>query len=91
MEPEFVHGTLMIDNDGAVTDTMFCDERKVKVTVILKPGTLGDYTSFDHTKIWKAYQGVKDRIETIVKEKFSGLPTENCTLTLEKADLPTHH
>jgi hypothetical protein len=91
LEQEFIHGTLMIDNDGVVTDTLYCDDRKVKVTVIIPSGALGDYTSFDHTKIWKAYQSVKERIEAIVKERFSGLPTENCTITLEKTDLPTRH
>jgi hypothetical protein len=91
LEPEFIHGTLTIDNDGAVTDTLYCDDRKVKVTVVIPPGALGDFTSFDHQKIWKAYQSVKTGIEAIVKEKFSGLPTESCTITLEKSDLPTRH
>lgn len=91
MDQEFIHGTLAIDKDGAVTDTIYCDDRKVKITVIIPPGVLGDYTSFDHQKIWPAYRAVQDRIEAIVKEKFSGLPTENCTITLSKSDLPTRH
>ncbi len=91
MEAEFIHGTLAIDNDGTVTDTLYCDDRKVKVTVVIPAGTLGDYSSFDHQKIWRAYQTVRDRIEDIVKEKSSGIPTENCTITLDKSDLPTRH
>ncbi len=91
MESELTHGTLASATAGAVTDTLYCDDRKVKVTVVIPPGALGDFTSFDHQKIWRAYQAVKDRIEAIVKEKCSGLPTESCTITLEKSDLPTLH
>ncbi len=91
MEPEFTHGTLAIDKEGAVTDTVYCGEQKIKVTVIIPPGVLGDFTSFDHQKIWSAYRAVKERIEEIVKEKCSGVPTESCSITLEKADLPTRH
>ncbi len=90
MEQEFIHGTLNIDNDGVVTDTLFCDDRKVKVTVIIPQGALGDFTSFDHQMIWRAYKAAQSRVEALVKEKCSGLPTENCTITLEKLDLQTH-
>jgi hypothetical protein len=91
LDPDFVHGTLAIDKDGVVTDTLFCDDKKVKVTVVIPRGVLGDYTSFEHQKIWSAYRAAQSRIEAIVKEKYSGLPTENCTLTIEKSDLPTQH
>jgi hypothetical protein len=90
LDAEFIHGTLAIDNDGVVTDTLFCDDRKVKVTVVIPQGALGDYTSFDHQKIWKAYRAAQGRVEELVKEKCAGLPTENCTITLEKSDLQTH-
>jgi hypothetical protein len=91
LEQEFIHGTLAIDKDGVVTDTMFCDDRKVKVTVVIPRGVLGDFSSFDHQQIWRVYRSMQERIEAIVKEKCAGLPTENCTITLEKSDLPTHH
>jgi hypothetical protein len=91
LESEFTHGTLAIDKEGVVTDTLYCDDRKVKVTVVIPQGVLGDFSSYDHQKIWHAYQTVRGRIEAIVKEKFSGLPTENGTITLEKADLQTPH
>ncbi len=91
MESEFTHGTVAIDKEGAVTDTLFCGEPKITVTVVIPPGVLGNFTSFDHTKIWSAYRAVKDRIEEIVKEKCAGLPTENCSITLEKSDFPTKH
>lgn len=90
MDAEFIHGTVAIDNEGVVTDTLLCDEGKVKVTVVIPHGVLGDYTSFDHQKIWRAYQAAKGRVEAAVREKFSGLPTESCTVTLDKADLLTH-
>ncbi len=90
MEQEFIHGTVAIDKDGVLTDTLFCDDRKVKVTVVVPQGALGDYTSYDHTKLWRSYQAMQKRIEAIVIEKCSGLPKENCTITLDKADLQTH-
>jgi len=91
LDQEFIHGTLAIDKDGSVTDTIYCDDRKVKITVIIPQGVLGDFTSFEHQKIWRAYRAVQDRIEAIVKEKFPELPTENGTITLTKSDLPTRH
>lgn len=91
MEPEFIHGTMAIDVEGAITAILYCNDRKVKVNVVIPRGLLGDFTSFDHQKIWKAYQAMQDRVEAIVKEKFSGLPTESCTIMLEKSDLPMRH
>lgn len=88
MEGEFTHATVAIDKDGAVTDTLLCNDGMVKVTVIIPPGVLGDFSSFDHQFIWPAYRAVQSRIEAIVKEKCGGgLPTESCTIRLEKADL----
>ncbi len=91
MEQEFTHDTVAIDNDGVLTDTLYCDDRKVKVTVVLPRGVLGDFTSFEHQKIWSAYRAMQQRIEAAVKEKCAGLPTESCTITLDKADLLTQH
>lgn len=88
MEPEFIHGTVAIGLDGAVTAVLYSNDRKVKVSVVIPNGVLGDFTSFEHPKIWKAYQSVQNRVETIVKEKCSGVPTEDCSITLDKSDLP---
>jgi hypothetical protein len=90
LEQEFIHGTLAIDKEGVATDTLFCDDRKVKVTVVIPSGVLGNFSSFDHQKIWSAYRAMQRRIEAIVKEKCSGFPTESCTITVEKSDLLTH-
>ncbi len=90
MDAEFTHGTVAIDNDGVLTDTLLFDDRKIKVTVVIPRGALGDYTSFDHQKLWQAYRTVQGRVETLVKEKFGGAPAESCTITLDKADLQTH-
>jgi len=90
LEAEFIHGTLAIANDGTVTDTIFFDDRKIKLSVVLPPGTLGDYTSFDHQWIWSAYRKAQNRIEAAVKAKFPEPPAENCTITLEKPDLAAH-
>lgn len=90
MDAEFTHGTVAIDKEGVLTDTLLCGEGKVKVTVVIPRGVLGDYTSFDHQKLWQAYRAAQGRVEAVVKEKFSGLPTESCTITLEKTDLQTH-
>jgi len=81
---------LAIDKDGVVTDTLYCDDKKVKVTAIIPRGVLGDFTSFEHQKIWSAYRAMQKRIEAVVKEKCAGLPTENCSVTIEKADLLAH-
>ncbi len=90
MDAEFTHGTVAIDKEGVLSDTLLCGEGKVKVTVVIPRGVLGDYTSFDHQKLWQAYRAAQGRVEAVVKEKFSGLPTESCTITLEKTDLQTH-
>lgn len=88
----FVHGTRSIDNDGNFTDPIFLDaEKTIKVTVIIPKGSLGDFTSYDHQKMWKAYNALQTRIEAIVKEKFPEPPAESCTITLEKADLAPAH
>jgi hypothetical protein len=90
LDAEFTHGTVAIDKNGVLTDTLLCGEAKVKVTVVIPQGALGDYTSFDHQKLWQAYRAAQGRVEALVKEKCSGLPTEACTITLEKSDLQTH-
>ncbi len=87
---EFIHGTLAIANDGTVTDTFYFDDKKIKVSVVMAPGTFGDYTSFDHQWIWAGYQKARSRIEAIVMEKFPEPPAESCTITLEKQDLHAH-
>ncbi len=46
MDAEFTHGTVAIDKEGVLTDTLLCGEGKVKVTVVIPRGVLGDYTSF---------------------------------------------
>jgi hypothetical protein len=91
LDEEFVRGTVAIDKEGVVTDTLFCADRKVEVKIVIPQGALGDFTSYDHERLWRAYQRVRGRVEAIVKEKHGGLPTQSCTLTLEKADLSTAH
>ncbi|MGO9133082.1 MAG: hypothetical protein ACLP8A_03400 [Methylovirgula sp.] len=91
MEGEFTHGTVAIDKDGVVTDTLFCGDQKVQVTVIIPSGALGDFTSFDHQSIWHFYKVARGRIEAAVKAKCGGLPTESCTITLDPTDLQIQH
>ena len=91
MEQEFTHGTLAIDKEGVVTDTLFCDDGRVQVTVVIPHGVLGDYSSFDHERIWSIYQAMQKRIEAVVKDKCAGFPTQSCTITVEKSDLLAHY
>jgi len=91
LEP-LVHGTRSIDNDGNFTDPIFLDaEKKIKITVVIPKGALGDFTSYDHQKMWQAYNALQKRIEAIVIEKFPEPPAESCSITLEKADLGPAH
>jgi hypothetical protein len=88
LEPEFIHGTVAIDLKGDVTAVLHPKDSKVKVSVLIPNGVLGNFTSYEHPKIWKAYQAVQDRVGDIVKEKLSGVPAEDCSITLDKSDLP---
>lgn len=91
MEPEFIRGTVAIDLKGGVTAVLHPKDSKVKVSVFIPNGVLGNFTSFEHPKIWAAYQAVQGRVDAIVKEKLSGIPTEDCSITLDKSDLQPSH